>query len=269
MSQELIDRWASFISKISERLDAIIVEAGQGVVALGRAHTEDALPLSNALTGLDHRVDQLWTKLDTTWEEKVEPKFEAIGGAVWDRGLDMKADARLDHAHRWQNAKVEWLTTLADEAKARADASEATDVVCTNCGKPLALASRRKTVSHPCGACGTVNQVSPSAATRMYYGTYVTYLAEGATLPHRHAIERFREEVDRTSRANNWAKESVASMERWRDMERAAYQARADKAAELTGDPVDHAYVEGRMAFFMKYSLEMEQSWVKVHGKHH
>lgn len=266
MSQELVDRWASFIGKISDRLDAVIAEAGPGLLGLGRAHPEDALPLNNAVTGLDHRVEQLWDKLDSTWEEKVEPKFEAVGGAVWDRGLDMKEDARLAQTHRWQSAKLQWMTTLAAEALQRAEASEAQEVYCTQCGAALALASRRKTVSHPCSACGTVNQVSPSAASR-YYLTLVSVLAEGAALPHRQAIDRFRVEVDRTSRANNWAKESLDSLERWRDLEHQAFSAVAERRAALLGEPVDQEEIAAKMRFFMKYNLENEQTWVRAHGK--
>lgn len=267
MSQELIDRWAAFISKVSDRLDAIITEAGQGVVALGRAHPDDPLPLGNAITGLDHRVRQLHDKLRSTWDDGVEPKFSAIGGKVHDTGIDMKDDALLEQSQRWENAKAAWLTQLAEEALPRAQADEGTPVECTNCGSPLPLPTRRKSVSMPCPACATVNQVSPTPAIRYYYGTCVGFLAAAAALPHRQAIERFRQQVDRHSRANGWAAESLESLEKWRDMERAAFQAHADKHAELTGDPVDQDYVESRMRSFVRYQLDMNQTWVRAHGK--
>jgi hypothetical protein len=267
MSQELIDRWAAFIAKVDGRLDAIITEAGPGVLGIGRAHPDDQLPLGNAITGLDHRVRQLWDKLESTWESGVEPKFSAIGGAVFDRGIDMKEDARLTHDEKWANAKASWMTTLAEEALPRALAAEKEPVHCTNCGKPLALATRRKTVSHPCSACGTVNQVVPPPAVRYYFGFCVQNLAEAAALPKQQATARFRLEVDRNSRASGWAAESLESLERWRDMERAAFQAYADRRAELTGEPVDQDYVESRMRQFMKYGHDMNQAWVAKHGK--
>lgn len=266
MKHPLITRWAAFLDKVTQRLEAIIAEATPGLTALVRAHPDDPLVLSNALTGLDHRVEQLFDKVDSTWDTAVEPKFEAAGDRVWDRGLDMKADAELALRHRWQCARSACLVGLAPEAKARAQASDAEALHCHQCGAPLAV-QRRRPVSHPCPACGSVNQVTPTAANRMYYGTFVSFLAEAAELPHRQAIDRFREQVHRTSRAQGWKRESVSSMERWRDMERAAVQAYAERAAELTGDPLDRSGLEARMRAFMRNNLHNEQSWVRKHGR--
>ncbi|MEZ4322563.1 MAG: hypothetical protein R3F61_34165 [Myxococcota bacterium] len=267
MSQELIDRWTVFIEKVSERLDAIIQEAGQGVLAIGRAHREDSMPLNNALTGLDHRVRQLEERIDQVWDDKVEGQFSSVGGKVHDLGIDMTADAKRTHRQRWERAKASWLSTLANEAKPLALAAEAEPVACQNCGAPLALPTRRKTVSHPCGSCGTVNQVVPPAIVRAYFGAGCVNLANAASLPHRHAVEDNRVEVDRWSRARNWAAETVESMETWRDLERKVHQTYAETLASLTGEPIDTGFVESRMKHFMKYGLDMNQAWVKVHGR--
>lgn len=50
-------------------------------------------------------------------------------------------------------------------------------------------------------------------------------------------IERFRHEVDR-----------------WR--------------RDHSGKPVDEALVEARMSQFLRYTLEMEQTWVRAEGRH-
>ncbi len=218
MSQELIDRWADFLGKVSERLDAIIAEAGPGVLGIGRAHPTDPLPLGNALTGLDHRVRQLEDRIEAVWDDKVEAQFSEVGGAVHDRGIDMRDDAKMAHRQRWERAKAGWLTTLAHEAAARAQAAEAGQVSCSRCGAPLQLPTRRV-------------------------------------------------EVDRRSRAAGWAKEGLESLERWREMELAQWQAYADEKAARLGEPVDEAYVPSRMAQFDKYNLHTNQTWVRAHGK--
>jgi hypothetical protein len=267
MSQALIDRWTTFISKVSDRLDAIIAEAGPGLLAVGRAHPDDPLPLGNAITGLDHRVGQLATKLSDTWDDSVEPKFDAAGPSAWETGRRMLEDAQLEQAHRWQKAKAGWLTTLADEGKLRAEAAEAEPVPCRQCGAPLALPTRRKSVSQPCAACGSVNQVSPSAPIRAYYGALVQHAAEAVALPHRQAVERFRLEVERRGRANDHAHEGLESLERWRELERAVYRAQAGEVARRTGEPVDEVWIDGRMGHFMKWNHDRDQFWVRAHGK--
>lgn len=267
MSQELINRWTGFLGKVSERLDAIIVEAGAGVLAIGRAHREDSLPLGNALTGLDHRVRQLDARIDQVWEDKVEAQFSAVGGKVHDTGIDMHADAKMSQRHRWEVAKAGWLSTLAEEAEPLARAAEQEPVACNKCAAVLSLETRRRSVSHPCPSCGTVNQVVPPPLVRAYYGGGIHSLAEAASLPHRHSVERFRVEVDRWSRARSWAPEPLESMERWRDLERTVHQTYADTQARLSGASVDTKHIESRMIAFMKYGLDMNQAWVGAHGR--
>ena len=237
------------------------------MLALGRAHRGDSLVMNNALTGLDHRYTQLESRIQQVWDEKVGDQFSAVGGAVHDQGIDMKDDARMAMQHRWQTAKAGWMTTLAHEAKPLADAAEAEPVQCVKCAAVLPLPTRRKPVSQPCSACGSVNQVGPPEIVMAYYGWGIQNLADAAALPHRHAVERNRVEVDRWRRARDWAPETVESMERWRDLERAVHETRARTVAQLAGEPVDQKYIDSRMHQFMKFGLDMNQAWIRAHGR--
>lgn len=264
--EALVQRWQAFLDKIFERLDEICAEAEVGVKAIGAQHPDDSLPLGNAITGLDHRVTQLKDRIGTTWDDQVGEKFE-VDSKLHDRGLDMKQDAELAFDERWTLAKAKWLSDLARDAFPRAIAAIERPALCTSCGAPLTVKSRLEVEAVTCGHCSVVNQVAPPPAVSSYFGFGVQNLADAAALPHRHAIERQRVKADRWRRARDWAPEPLESLEEWERMERTYWRTFAEERARLRNEPVDEAYVESRMAFFYKFSLETNQVWVRAKGK--
>jgi hypothetical protein len=264
--QALVDRWQAFLNKIFERLDEICVEAEAGIRAIGAQHPEDSLPIGNAITGLDHRVRQLREKIQETWDGQVEDKFSA-DPAIHDVGLDMKQDAETTLDERWTLAKAKWLGELAREAFPRAVAALEQPAPCSGCGAPLTLPTRLETVAATCGHCGVVNQIAPPPAVYHYFGWGVQNLADEAALPIRHAVERQRIAADRWRRARNWAAEPVESLEEWERLEHAFWRRFAEERARLRNEPVDEKFVESRMAYFYKFSLETNQQWVRAKGR--
>lgn len=257
------ERWRGFTDKVLARLDELIAEAGVGVLAIGRAYPNDALPLGNAITGLDHRVRQLQQRIEQVWDAEVRDRFDAVDDP-W--GADHKQDAERACEERWQLAKAGWLSTLAREAEQRARTALERPQGCVRCAAPLPLSSRRHTASVPCPACGSVNQVVAPPEVTAWFGMGVQSLADAAALPHRHAVERYRMEVERSSRGRSGA-EDLASLTRWAELERAVWETLARVRAELTGDPVDREFVESRMRQFTKFELESRQVWVRANGR--
>lgn len=264
--QALVDRWKAFLGKIDERLSEICAEAEVGVRAIAAQHPEDSLPVGNAITGLDHRVRQLREKIQETWDQQVEDKFSA-DPAIHDLGLDMKQDAELALDERWTAAKAAWMSEIAREAFPRAMAAIETPQPCSSCGAPLTLPTRLETVAATCTHCGVVNQAAPPMAVQYYFGWCVQNLAEAAALPHRHAVERQRVVADRWSRARNWAPEPIESLEEWERLEHLYWRTLAQERARLRNEPVDEKFVESRMAYFYKFSLETNQHWVRAKGR--
>jgi hypothetical protein len=98
-----------------------------------------------------------------------------------------------------------------------------------------------------------------------YFGFCVQNLAEAAVLPIRHAIERQRIAADRSRRARDG--EPVESLEEWERMELQHWRTLAEERARLRNEPVDEKFVESRMAYVYKYSLETNQQWVRAKGR--
>ena len=264
----LVERWAGFLSKIQERLEEIIGEATEGCAHLAAQHPFDSLPLGNAMTGLDHRIRQLDQRIEETWEGQVEDKFSEAGDGdfLW-VGIDMRKDAEMAVEHRWQSAKAKIMADHARSLYPIAAAKFGEQPVCERCGGPIHPKSKTVSETVPCGSCGAQNIYQPAMEIQAYRGGGAHSLAEEASLPLRHEVDRFREEVDRWRRARDWANEPLQSLERWRAMELAVWTRYAEEKARVLGDPIDQAYIDSRMQFFDKYELDMNQTWVKAHGK--
>ena len=79
--QEAIGRWDGFLGKIKERATSILAEAEEGCAMLLDLNNLDPLPMSNAWSAIEQQLIQLTSKIDDTWNEKVEPAFDE---ADWD-----------------------------------------------------------------------------------------------------------------------------------------------------------------------------------------
>jgi len=264
----LMQRWEGFLGKIDGRLGEIIAEVAQGIAALGQSHGADTMPLTNAMSGLDHRVRQLREKIGETWDGQVEGQFSSHdSGGFLDAGLDRKRDFEIAFDEKWELAKTKAVADYFRALWPRAQQALAAPVGCTRCGAQLALPVRHKSSTATCASCGTVNQCIPDAVIQAYFGQGVQAFAEEASAPIRYQIERFREEVDRWRRARDWAPETLETLERWQGMERSYWETQATTRAQMLQEPADRAFVETRMDQFRKYSLESEQVWVRAHGR--
>lgn len=267
----LVQRWAGFISKINGRLGEIEAESHAGLQGLMQQDPVDYLPFSNALGALDARVRQLTDKMDSTWEDSVEPKFDELeDSGIYDHAIQMKTLAELDIEWRWANWKVKEAANFYRNMAPLAEAARNEPRNCTQCGSPLTVPDPTVTQAVTCAGCSAVNQVIPPDALRNYAGAAHAY-AEEETAPLREKIERWRQEVDRAQElkrmADDYSNEGVASLEQWAQMERDYWTAHAQAVARHSGKPVDREMIQSRMKNFYVYSLECEQDWVKVHGK--
>ena len=261
--QALVSRFDGFLAKIEERLREIMTEAEQGVLGLIAQHPTDAMPLGNAMSGLDHRVRELKEKIQETWDQQIEPKYSALdsGGRFLDVGLDQKQDAETRFDEQWATFKARANSQFYRNLFGLATEAAKKPVPCTQCGAPLALSDRANSVSMHCGHCGAVNQVLRDPAISQYKLGSAHAFADEEALPLRFEIERFRIAVDRQRRATSWANESFESLERWHAMEHAYWMRYAEARARYSGEPVDHELVESRMTSFRKYTLETNQVW--------
>lgn len=265
--QALVERWRGFLSKIDERLAGIVSECEAGVAGLTAQSPDDAMPISQAMTGLDHRIRQLDDKIEETWDGQVEDKFSDGGdGDFLDVGLDMKRDAELALEAKWTLWKAKALGDFYRQMWPRAQAAMAEPLPCTQCGTPLSVPTPHQSHTVPCPSCAAVNQIIPKGCIQQYFGGGSHAFAEELALPIRFEIERYREEVDRWRRARDWAPETIESMDKWHEMEVRYWRTYSEAKAKMLHEPVDEEYVESRLAQFRKYNLENDQRWRKAKG---
>lgn len=265
--QALVARFDGFLSKIFERQAELMDEAEQGMKALAAQYPDDFMPLSNAISGIDHRMRQLRERIQEAWDAKIDDQFSNVGdGAFLDLGLDKKADAEMKLEHDWQTCKARVMSDIYREMWPQVSAALEQPVPCNQCGGALALESRLNIVSTNCGHCGAANQVVPLPVISNYFGMGAQVFADAAALPLRQEIDRFRVKVDRQRRATNWKPESLESMEQWNEMERSYWMRFAESKAKLRGEQPDLELVESRMTSFRKYSLKTDQRWRAKYG---
>lgn len=262
--QKLIDRFAGFIQKLEGRLREIMDEAAQGVAALREQNPTDFLPITNAFSGLDARIRVLEDKLEATWDEQIEEKFEDAG--ILDHGLTQRTDARMRMEEAWNEWKAEQAADFYRALEPRAREEMAQPVNCSQCAGALERTAPLEAESINCPACGALNQVMPGPAATAFAGAPHAFAVEKA-IPIRFEIEKFRQQCDDWRRVREWAAEPLQHFEKWEQMERNYWNTYAQTLAETSGKPFDQALVDARMKQFIHYSLESEQVWVKAKGR--
>lgn len=262
--QALSARFEGFIEKIKGRLGDIMTEAAQGVAGLRSQNPTDFLPITNAISGLDARVRVLQEKLDETWENQIEDKYDDAG--ILDHGITQLTAARMWLESTWATWKAKQAADFYRALEPLAREEMARPINCSQCAGPLQRTSPMESESITCPGCGAVNQVSPGPAALAYGGAAQALAAEKA-LPIRLEIERYRQECDDWRRVRNWAAEPIEHYEKWEEMERSFWTTYAQTMAEVNGKPLDQDLIDARMKQFIKFSLESEQVWVKAKGR--
>jgi hypothetical protein len=267
MSKDALwQRWEGFLAKIAARQDEIIAEAEEGIHEIINTYPEDPMPLGNALQGLRFRFEELKTKVDETWEQQVEPKFEEVDDSAFtDKGRDRKQDFLVDVDEKAAMFAARMTCDFYRNLKPRAEAGAKKVVNCGGCGAPLKLATRRDTVSHKCTACGALNQVMAEGAVAQYQGVGHAQ-ADLETVPLRYEIERFRIQVDRWRRAHDWAAEPIDSLDKWLAMERSYWEKFVQIKGAALGEPPDLELAKSRIDSFVDMTLKTDQRWRKAKG---
>jgi phage FluMu protein Com len=260
----VMQRFEGFLGKIYARQQEIMTEAEEGLRGLLDQGPTDIGPYSNALSGLEHRYRQLRDRLESTWDEQIESTFEEAD--MLDAGLDRKADAVLDLDARWAKWQATQAANFYRNLAPIAQAQMAPQVFCTQCGSPLQNPDPLQLVNIACPGCSAINQVAPTEAVALFNGAGHAY-AEEKCVEIRAQIERFRHEVDLWRRDRDWCSEPLDSLEKWEQWERHYWTTYAQIVAESSGKPVDQALIDARMIQFMKYTLEMDQTWVRAKGR--
>src|ERR1700690_726854 len=136
MSEALVARWDGFLKSIRDRFDQIMQESRDGCAQLLAESNYDPIPMGNAWGAMERRAKDLGRKVDETWRQQVEPKFEEASAP---RPL-IQEQANKGYAFRdWMELEIE---------KVRIE------IYC-KCARDVAeMDKREKQGGFPCKQCG-------------------------------------------------------------------------------------------------------------------
>jgi hypothetical protein len=206
-------RWQGFLDKIQERADEILAEAYPGCMAVFVEGGHDPFTMGNVLPAVRSRLQDLSSKVQDTWFEKVSNAFFA-SGLSWDTGMTAE-HAKLAATQHALSASFD-----AFEIRIKADAARMltallekkvpTELRCTQCGGPIPVPQRFVAVNVQCGACRSVNTFEPGEL-RILHGFAIPALAHEAAWEEQQGEEPLPKPTLLT-RMDSYAEE----LERWR-----------------------------------------------------
>lgn len=274
----LMNRWDTFLGRLEQRSEELRKEAGTGMQLLIddilAADPIETRAVQNAISGIEGRLKNLPRKAEKAWEDEAESLFEDENEDyegtpdIHDMGHDRMDDCMARMEDALERFKLRWTTHLYRQMWPAVEAGLKEVAECSQCGSPLAGIDRRFSVREPCSSCGAVNQVLPPQAVATYRAEAPTQFALEAARAQREAIEKYRVEVERKSRANNWDPEPIASMDHRESMEREYWTTYA-KVTTQTGweqPSKADALVESRMKMFRQQALMTDQRWRRAKG---
>ena len=253
-------RWDGFLAQVRERFVQILGEARQGCPALLEQAGFDPIPMGNAWTAIEARLQQLETKVRDTWDDQVESAFEEDGAPP--HFVDQqraKGDALVD----WFEVERERtrIQIFADAGRAvfqRAAAEVGRSFACVRCGAPLQVPFTFRALNVSCPHCATVNGYEPG--TRMRMGEVCVHpLCEEASLQQWLAM-RQAESAWRAARPV-----TIGHLKAWERAQIGYWHAYLSTRVRLLPDtaPAFDADLRGRMRHFYD-QMDREGAWIQA-----
>jgi hypothetical protein len=259
MSDAIVARWDGFLAQIHQRFTAILGEAREGCLMLLEQTDFNAIAMSNAWTGMEMRAKELQRKVDDTWSESVEGKFEEANSPheviVRERKKKEDFNEQLDI-----ELELTRIGTYSDAARRLMEHARETTkdgFRCTHCGAAIDLPLGFRAIDVGCKHCGTVNTYEPGTNVRMVEAMGIHPLCE------EHAWEA-RLEWRRAERAWRSARpETIDVIRRYEHAQLAYWQTYLEFRARMLPElvPALDKDLRGKMAHFY-VSLEHNKAWV-------
>lgn len=262
MSEALVARWDAFLKNIQDRLNQIMQESVDGCAQLLAETSYDPIPMGNAWGAMERRAKELSTKVEETWNQQVEPKFEEAGAA---RPLieeqRRKGDALRDHIElEIERTRIGIYCKLARDV-AELDAREhGGSYPCRNCGAPLAVPHTFRVVNVACAHCRTMNEFEPGTRTRYVEASCLHSLCQEAAWNEYVAMHR-AETAFRRARPH-----TIAHIQAWEAAQIAYHRKYLTKRLDYLPDqaPSFAKDLAGRMEHFYVYGVQNDAEWIKA-----
>jgi len=160
-------RWSAFLQQIGERHAVVCAEAIEGAREALVAAGYDPSPIGQAMSAVGSRLSDLERRIIDTWNEKVEPTYEAEGiphdVAMADRARGEELAWNLENAREAATQKIH-----ADAARTiYAHALQGQrDRLCPTCGAPLDIPLVARAINVTCARCRAIATFEPGMAMR-------------------------------------------------------------------------------------------------------
>lgn len=262
MSDALIARWDAFLANIKERFDQIMQESRDGCAQLLADSNYDPLPMGNAWGAMERRAKDLSTKVDETWRQQVEPKFEEANVA---RPIIAEQSRKGDAFRDWMELEIE-KTRIEIYCKCARDVAELDQrekqggYPCKQCGAPLAVPITYRVVNIPCVHCRTVNEYEPGTRTRYTEASCLHSLCQEAAWNEYVAMHN-AETAFRRARPH-----TIQHIQTWEAAQIAYHRKYLTKRLEYLPDqaPSFAKDLAGRMEHFYVYGVQNDAEWIKA-----
>lgn len=255
-------RWEGFLAQIAERHRGVRTEAEAAARAFvaSIAGGGDYQPLSNQLTAVSSRLQELATMISDTWHAKVEDAIFAEGGTVADRDREWARGEHLRYQLEDEREALEprIFAHLARERFARALAAYPGGVACARCGARLEVGVTFRAMELACW-CGAKTSFEPGPAMRTVAAIGAHAIAQEAAHAEWLAL-RTAERALRFERSPHSLGVIVAIERAQITYWRAYLAVRSQLEPELARDPAKE--VRMRMEQWYTAFAEHERAWV-------
>ena len=263
MSEALVQRWDGFLKNIKERFDQIMQESLEGCAQLLRDSSYDPIPMGNAWGAMERRAKELSTKVDETWRQQVEPKFEEAG----------VARPMIDEQSRKGEALRDWMELEIERTRIQIYCSAAREVAeldkrertggypCKQCGAPLTVPHTYRVVNVPCAHCRTVNEYEPGTRTRYTEASCLHSLCQEAAWSEYVAMQEHERSVRRTRPPR-----TLQQLQAWEQAQIAYHRKYLTRRLDWVPDqaPSFAKDLAGRMEHFYVYGINSEVAWINA-----
>jgi hypothetical protein len=256
------DRWDAFLNQIESRHAELVREAFEGAKEALPDIGFDTSPVGVALGAVRSRLLDLESRIDDTWNEKVDDAFGAEGVGHEERAWARERGAALKRRLERERERLEpHAFAHAAHAIHRRTLAHRSDVVCANCGAPLSPPVTYRAIEVRCRTCSAVGLFQPSPLMRQVeaIGSHaIAWVAsEAEWLAMLDTQDRVRAARSPCPLALLQAYEE-AQIVYWRKY----FHAKAQMIPEIAADV--EANVRSRLQHWYMYSADHEQEWVRA-----
>lgn len=198
---ELIQRWDSFLEKMELRYTESLQQAEEACLAQLVETDYDYYTVFRSWMGIKAQINQIITKIDETWNDKVRPQMVAINSNdYFYEDERRKASELTDNLHD----KMQRFQTILEGKLSQKFYNHAITIAnknfnCSQCGAPLTIIKDLFRAQYiTCNACTSVNTFEPETKFIQIGWNVIDNIVTLQCIPLYHKMEEALEAIHQT-----------------------------------------------------------------------